>query len=58
MEHVGLSAVNPKVWLVILAVFVLAFAFRRLRVWWSRRRRHLAALVAASLRARSGRNRP
>ncbi len=54
----GLSAVNPKIWLVILAVFVLAFAWRRLRVRWSRQRTGLAALVAQMLRARSGRNRP
>lgn len=54
----GLTAVNPKVWAVLLAVFLLAFAFRRCRVWWVRRRASLAATIAASVRARNGRSRP
>jgi uncharacterized membrane protein len=52
---VGLSAVNPKVWALILAVFVLAFVFRRLRVRWVQRRRRLAERLAAALRQRSAR---
>lgn len=54
----GLSTVNPKVWAVILAVFVLAFLFRRLRVWWVRRRRRWAEQLAATIRSRQGAKRP
>lgn len=54
----GLSAVNTKVWLAIIAVFVLAFLIRRARVAWVRRRARLATSIAASIRARNGRSRP
>ena len=54
----GLSAVNPKVWALIVAVFVLALLFARARAWWARRRRRLAERLAARLRARSGRTHP
>ena len=48
----GLSAVNTKVWVAIIAVFVLALVVHRVRLRWARWRRVLAVAVAARIRDR------